>query len=87
MKEEHGGEGSSRPKVTQGTLDAAAPKGVFKPLAHHSNEGWVQQDTVYRGWTQTSREEQDVFRHWWCFRKWTERKERVLRELLEAAEP
>lgn len=64
MKGDHGGEGSSRPKDTQGTVDTAAPKGVFKSLAHCSNEGWAQQDTVYRGWTQTSGEEQDVLWHW-----------------------
>lgn len=57
--------GEFQAKGHTGTLDTAAPKGVFKPLAHHSNEGWVQQDTVYRGWTQTSREEQDVLQHWW----------------------
>lgn len=60
MKREHGGEGCSRQKDTQGTVDRAASKGVFKPLAHRSNEGWIQRDTVYRGWTQTSGGEQDV---------------------------
>lgn len=60
MKGEHGGEGCSRQKDTQGTVDRAASEGVFKPLAHRSNEGWIQQDTVYRGWTQTSGGKQDV---------------------------
>lgn len=60
MKGEHGGAGCSRQKDTRRTVDTAASKGVFKPLAHRSNEGWIQQDTVYRGWTQTSGEEQDV---------------------------